>query len=293
MKKSLILLTLFSLLLIGQKGYAQVVQDTAKIYKIETTDGNEFVGYITLRNAEIVKIKTSNLGEITINQKNIVKINEISKDRIQDGYVSYGELHAPRYFASSNGYGLKRGSGYYQNMWIFYNQVGYGITNNFSVGVGLVPLFLFGGASSPVWITPKFTFPVKKDRINLGIGILAASVIGESTEPVGFAYGVSTFGSPNNNLSIGIGYGFYGNNWANTPVISVNGKVKVGKRGYIMTENYYIDIENERVVLSMIGGRTLVRKVALDYGLVIPIYDNISKVVAIPWLGLTVPIHSN
>jgi hypothetical protein len=178
-------------------------------------------------------------------------------------------------------------------MWIFYNHFGYGFTNNFSVGLGTIPMFLFGGTSTPVWVTPKFTIPIKRDMVNLGVGILAATVIGESTEPVGFAYGVSTFGTPNNNLSIGIGYGFYGNNWANTPVISVNGKVKAGKKGYIMTENYYIAIDNEKLLISMIGGRSLVRKVALDYGLVIPWYDNMNKVIAIPWLGITVPIHSN
>lgn len=293
MKKSLVFLSIFFLFIAVQKGYCQIEQDTTKLYKIEMNDGNEFVGYIIQKNSETILLKTTSLGRININQKDVAKISVISRDRIKDGVVSYGELHASRYFCSSNGYGLKQGNAYYQNMWIFYNQFGYGFTNNFSVGAGIVPLFLFAGASSPVWITPKFTFPIKKDRINLGVGILAATVLGEDTKTFGFAYGVSTFGSGNNNLSLGIGYGYYGDSWAENPVISINGKVHVGKRGYIMTENYYIAVADDHMVISLIGGRSLIRKVAFDYGLFIPFYNDMEKVFAVPWLGITVPINSN
>ncbi len=272
--------------------YSQLEQDSTILYKIETNDGNEFVGYILQRNSELIRLKTTNLGEINIFQKNIAKINVIEKDRIKEGVISYGDLHSSRYFCSSNGYGLKKGNAYYQNMWIFYNQFGYGFTNNFSVGAGIIPLFLFAGAPSPVWITPKLTIPIKKDKINLGVGILAATVLGENTKTFGFAYGVSTFGSGNNNISIGVGYGYYGDNWAENPVISFNGKLRVGKRGYIMTENYYIAVPDDHMVISLIGGRSLIRKVALDYGLFIPFYNNMEDVVAVPWLGVTIPINS-
>jgi len=276
------------------RGNAQTAQDTTKLYRIETNDGNEYVGRIIFKSSEIVRLKTEKLGELTINQKDISKIVLISKERVEGGAMSYSNLHASRYFCSSNGYGIGKGNGYYQNMWIFYNQVGYGITNNISIGVGIVPLFLFAGANSPAWITPKLTFPIVKDRVNVGVGILAATVLGANTETTGFAYGVSTFGTVNNNVSIGIAYGYYGSSWADRPVIALNGKVRVGKKSYLMSENYYIGVSSEDyVVLSLFGGRSLIRKVALDYGLVFPVYKDMSNFFAIPWLGITIPFGSN
>lgn len=282
------------MLTLVQRGYTQTEQDTTKLYKVETKDGNEYVGHITFQNKEIVRLKTEKLGELSFNQKDISKIIQITKDKLEGGVMSYGKLHSSRYFCSSNGYGLGKGNAYYQNMWIFYNQFGYGITNNISIGAGIVPLFLFAGANSPAWITPKLTFPIVKDRVNIGVGILAATVIGASTKTTGFAYGVTTFGNGNNNISLGVGYGYYGSSWADRPVIALNGKVRVGKRSYLMSENYYINVSNgEYIVLSLFGGRSLIRKVALDYGLVFPVYKDMNNFFAIPWLGVTIPFGSN
>ncbi|HCT29896.1 MAG TPA: hypothetical protein DIW31_04010 [Bacteroidales bacterium] len=269
---------------------SQEVSDSSKFYKVETVDGNEYVGHIIIMNSDYIRLKTANLGEITINQKDVTKLSVISKERVSGGGVSYGELHSSRYFTTSNGYGLKKGSGYYQNMWIFYNQFGYGFTDNFSISAGVVPLFLFAGASSPVWITPKVSIPLKKDKVNLGAGILVASVLGEDNEAFGYGYGVITFGSGQKNLSIGLGYGYYGNSWSDRPTISLCFKIPAGKRGYVMAENYFLPIDDERVMLSLIGGRSLIRKVALDYGLVIPVVSGMEQFVAIPWLGVTIPL---
>ncbi len=291
--------TLQGLLLLGfflslfEVVYSQEVADSTKLYKVETADGNEYVGHIVFKNAAFIRLKTATLGEITINQKDVSKLNVISKDRVSGGIVSYGDLHSSRYFTTSNGYGLKKGNGYYQNMWIFYNQFGYGFTDYFSVSAGIVPLFLFAGSSSPVWITPKVSIPIKKDKVNVGAGMLVASVLGENNEAFGYGYGVITFGSAQKNLSIGLGYGYYGNSWSKRPTVSLCFKIPVGRKGYFMSENYFLPLDGERVMLSLIGGRSLIRKVALDYGLLIPTSSGMDNFIAIPWLGVTIPFESN
>ncbi len=280
-------------LFVFKSANSQEVVDSTKLYKVETADGNEYVGHIVFKNADFIRLKTATLGAITINQKDVSKLNVINKDRVSGGIVSYGDLHSSRYFTTSNGYGLKKGDGYYQNMWIFYNQFGYGFTDYFSVSAGIVPLFLFAGSSSPVWITPKVSIPIKKDKVNVGAGILVASVLGENNEAFGYGYGVITFGSAQKNLSIGLGYGYYGNSWSKRPTVSLCFKIPAGKRGYFMAENYFLSIDDDRLMLSLIGGRSLIRKVALDYGLVIPIVRGMEQFVAIPWLGVTIPFESN
>jgi hypothetical protein len=41
-------------------------------------------------------------------------------------------------------------------------------------------------------------------------------------------------------------------------------------------------------MLSM-GGRSIIKKISLDYGLFIPLSSDMDGFVAIPWLGLEVP----
>ncbi|NOU17353.1 MAG: hypothetical protein HOO91_07335 [Bacteroidales bacterium] len=271
--------------------YCQLVADTSKVVLIETIDGNEYVGKILSDNTVTLILKTDNIGIITIQRINIKKIKEVKLEQIKDGTVWFENIQSTRYFWAPNGYGLKTGEGYYQNLWIFYNQAGYGFSDNFSVGVGLIPLFLFAGGSTPVWITPKFSIPIKKDEFNLGAGILAATVIGEDSASFGIAYGLTTFGSRDRNFTLGMGYGYVGKDWAKRPIVMASTMIRTGKRGYFMSENYYISTGDGYVILMTLGGRTLTRKIAIDYGLVIPIYTGMESLVAIPWLGLTVPIE--
>jgi hypothetical protein len=113
---------------------------------------------------------------------------------------------------------------------VLFNQVSVGITNNFSVGIGMVR-FSFCRAATPVWIAPKLSIPVKKDKFNLGAGALVATVIGEG-EGGGFGilYGLATTGSRDNNLSLGLGYGYAGGDWADSPTISLSGMARTGAR---------------------------------------------------------------
>jgi len=289
MKKSILTLIIA---LFSAYGFGQTETDTTKIYRIETSDGNEYIGKIIKLETYVTWLKTENIGIIKIFHRDIVNQVEVRKEQIIDGFLWYENLQATRYFWAPNGYGLKEGEAYYQNMWILYNQAGYGFSDNFSVGAGLLPLFLFGGSPTPMWITPKFSIPLKKDKINLGLGLLAATVVGTSDASFGIAYGVSTFGSRDRNLTFGMGYGYAGGNWAKRPIIMLGGMARTGKKGYLMTENYIITSENETFVLSMIGGRTLIKKIALDYGLIIPFSAEMEQFVAIPWLGITIPIRS-
>ena len=109
----------------------------------------------------------------------IKKISLVSQTRAKDGSYWLENPQATRYFWSPNGYNLKKGEGYYQNVWIMGNQAIYGITNHISAGIGTIPLFLFGGAPTPVWLTTKFSIPVVENKFNVGAGALVGTILGE------------------------------------------------------------------------------------------------------------------
>ena len=271
---------------------AQEIQEKTLV-RIEMKDGNEFIGTIESESESEVVLKTERLGLITIKREDIRSVKEIPPQRIVREEYWAENPQSGRHFWSPTGYGLKQGEGYYQNLWVLFNQVSYGISNNFSIGAGIVPLFFFGAEVTPIWITPKFSVPLEKESINLGGGAIIATVLGEDTPFVGIAYGLTTFGNRDRNLSIGLGWGFIDDDFAKTPTINVSGILRTGRRGYLVTENYFISAGGENVLILSFGGRTLWNRFSLDYGLFRPIHRDISNgFIAFPWLGFVVPFSS-
>jgi hypothetical protein len=273
----------FGIVTIAQKN---IIREN--LVTIETMDGNEFLGEIVSEDSNSVKLKTIKFGEITITKSDIKKRSQVVPQQIKDGKYWFPNPQSTRYFWSPNGYGLKKGEGYYQNIWVLWNQFSYGVSDNFSIGGGIIPTFLFG-APTPVFATMKFSIPVKENKVNIAGGAILGYVIGESEAGLGILYGLSTFGSPDANVTIGMGYAFAGGEWAQAPMININGMFRVSSRGYFITENYILSADGEGVVLLSFGGRSIIKKVALDYGLFIPVSADLDRFIAIPWLGFTVP----
>lgn len=275
---------------------AQNVPDSTALYRVETKDGNEYVGSILFQDTERVRLKTENLGELNLLRINIKSITAVDPKSIKAGKVWFNNPQATRYLFAPNGYGLKKGEGYYQNVWVFVNQVSVGLSKNFSVGAGLVPLFLFS-APTPVWLLPKFSIPIKKDKFNLGAGALIGTVIdasGDTEEEsggngFGVAYGIATFGSRDANVSLGLGYGYAAGEWASQPTITLSGLLRTGNRGYLITENYLLSAGEEKIGLVSLGGRRIIKSAGIDFGLIIPTSADIGSFIAIPFLGLTIP----
>jgi len=280
---------LLLILFLSEKAMAQERDSDEILWRIETSDGNEFFGKILKRDPNEIVLETENLGVITIQMENVRKMDVITPGQVKAGEVWIENPQATRYFWAPNGYGLKRGEGYYQNVWILFNQVSVGVTDNFTLGLGTVPLFFFAGSATPVWITPKVSIPLKRDKVNLGAGALVGTVIGEESSSFGLAYGVTTIGSKDKNLNIGIGYGFAGGEWSETPTITLSGMLRTGKRGYLISENYWLSIGEDNFILLSMGGRVVWNKISLDYGGFIPAGTYVDQLFIIPWLGFVVP----
>jgi len=267
---------------------AQNNQDSIKS-QIETIDGNEYIGILIEETSETIRIKTDKLGELTIPRSEIKRITQLGIIKSVGGAYWLDNPQATRYFWAPNGYNLKKGEGYYQNVWVLFNQAVYGFTDHFSGGVGVMPLFLFGGTAAPAWLMAKFSVPVVENKFNLGAGALMGTVVGEENTGFGILYGISTFGSKDKNLNIGLGWGFAGGEMARNPTVNISGMIRTGAKGYFITENYFIGTPETFVLITMLGGRSIIRRVGLDYGIVIPISPEMDGFFAAPWLGFTIP----
>jgi hypothetical protein len=289
-----LILSWFMILLV-QSVLSQELIDTSVVWRIETIDGNEFFGTILSKDTTSVHLITKMLGVVTIPKSFINSCTQVDREAIKQGEIWMKNLQSARYFYSPNGYGLEKGSGYYQNTWVMFNQASIGFSNYFSLGLGMMPLFLMGGGATPVWITPKLSVPVIKEKLNVGGGVLLAGIIGgnenngeENTGVFGIAYAVVTIGNHDRNVTAGMGFPFSNYGWSE-PMVNLCGMMRVGKRGYLLTENYFFSVEGENFFIISVGGRAVWPKLSLDYGFFSPV--NLSDVfVAIPWIGFTLPL---
>lgn len=262
------------------------------IYVVETNDGNKYTGTLISNNENEIILKTANIGEVKI-----LKINMRSMQLVSDSEIKGDKIwtHTPqdaRYFFAPNGYGLRKGEGYYQNTFLFFNQASYGFTNNFTMGLGIVPLFLFDGAPTPVWLTPKVQFPLVKDKLNIGGGALIGTVLGLETEETGtnsfgIAYGTLTAGSRNSNISFGLGYGFAGGEWGDYPSMNISGMVRIARSWYLVTENYIFDGGESSAGVFSGGARVIFKKSSLDFAIMEFSADG--SYYPVPWLSFAVP----
>ncbi len=281
------------LLIIGlqQVGFSQEAIDSTKIYQVETADGNKYVGKIISKDKEVLTIETELVGTLTIKMDNVKFIDEIDSARLIEGQYWTTNLNSRRYFFGPSALSLKKGEGYYQNSMVFFNQVSYGFTDNFTMGAGLIPLFLFDTGITPIWLTPKLAFKAS-ENLHFGVGGLFLTVIGESEGFAGVTYGLVTVGNPDINLTAGLGFGFISSEWADRPTLSLSGMARVSKRTYLMTENYFLGIDGDGFGLSFVGARTSWDRVSLDYGLLIPFSED-NDFIGIPWLSLVIPFRQS
>jgi hypothetical protein len=288
---------LLTLLMALPNAKSQETSDTTLV-RIETTDGNSYIGTIVSQDADAVQFKTESLGVITLRKTAITTMEPVKLSEMRGQAYWYENAYATtRYFFNTNGYGLPKGEGYYQNTWVAVNGVNVGLTNNLSIGVGMVPIFLFAlgeSVETPIWLTPKLTIPIKKDKVNLGIGVLHAFLVGGGSGnngSGGILYGTATFGPKDHNISMGLGWGYAsGNGMSDRPTISISYLKRKSPKWAFVTENYYIAVGDEAVIVLSGGARFIGKKLSIDFGGFTTLMTEDQDIIPVlPWLSLAVP----
>lgn len=276
-----------------QKIKAQKARNVDYI-EINIKGGNIIKGELLRQTDEFYEVKLSSSGVIKVKKSQVssVKIDfntNFNEDMEENDKKYYS--YSSRYFICISGYNLNKGEAYYANTWIFYNDFNFGITDHFSVGAGTVPLFLFNGADSPMWLKAKLSYPIIKDKIMIAGGVIGGALVGDEniSENNGiWFYGVSTFGSKSNNMTIGINVAKGFNSDFNY-VFSLSGIKKVSIRTFLIMDNYFKF--SQKAILTMIGARTMFKGITIDYGGVIPLSTDFdSGLYIFPYLGFKVKL---
>jgi len=265
-------------------------EEEPPVYRVETTQGAVFIGTLIEETEDTVVLLLEDANEVRIQRDTIRSIRTVDPEQFRDGQYVHPNPQPTRYLLGPNALGVRKGVGYYQNAWIFFNNVNYGVSNRVSIGAGTVPVFLFGASAVPLWLLPKVSIPTPQDNLHLAAGAVLGGVLGaDGGVGVGVFYGAATLGDEDQNLTGGIGYGYADGSLAQTPFFNLSGMRRVSRSVYLISENYFFAGDEVNGLVS-VGVRYAPERFAVDFGLVRPLAE-VGSFIGLPWLGVSVPFN--
>lgn len=155
--------------------------------------------------------------------------------------------HRSRYFFAPSSYNLEKGEIYYNSLYFLLHDVQYGVTNQFSMGMGTTIL------GFPFYLTPKITIPVSS-RSAFAIGDMLMLGTWGARFTGNLAYTTFTTGGDYNNITFGAGYLHVGGaditDRLNLMLINVSALLRISPHVYFITENYGSDHHMRQVASS-------------------------------------------
>lgn len=210
-------------------------EEPAATYMIKLNNGNELTGKITDKSDTDFQLKTTHYGLVSINYNMLADIKILEGELATSKTYWFPNPNDTRYFFAPSAIPIKKNEGYYQNAYVLVNSANYGVGSNFSLG---------GGVVLPViaYVTPKFGVQLA-NRLYIGGGVLFA-LLPESTT-AGIGYGLTTYGTPEHNLTFGIGYGYIDgeDNNMEKPIYTINGMTRIGRKFALVSENWIVDLK--------------------------------------------------
>lgn len=204
---------------------------------LETINRFTYFGKLISINNKTLTLNNSTLSNFEIELNQIDKITPADAFVNRKGKAWFTNPNATRYFFAPSAIPLNKREGYFQNIYLLANSVNVGITNNITIGGGVVIPLLF-------YVTPKISYKVAKN-FYAGAGVLyTQSFIKDFDLSASIAYGLITIGNTEHNITIGSGYGMarFDKKYKETPmpIFTLNGMTRISKKISLVTENWLI-----------------------------------------------------
>ncbi len=243
------------------------IPDSTHVQVITTTDKSKNVGRIVKIGEEEIVFKAE-FGTIVIPISKIKTIKEIPASSIKEGVYWFPNPNTTRLYFAPSARMLKQGEGYFADYYLFFPAFAYGITDNITIGGGMSLLPGVDFDKQVFYLTPKVGISAT-EKFNLAAGALIMKIpdFDEETKSplVGILYGVSTFGSTDGSFTLGLGYGFVDDDFADKPLVVIGGEKRLSRRIAFVSENWVMPgVDNP---LVSYGLRFFGEKLSVDLAL--------------------------
>lgn len=163
---------------------------------------------------------------------------------------------------------LDPGEIYYQNIQLFGQRFGFGITERFSINGGLEIIGPLIGTAPIVFIAPKFTLNDRYDPIKVAFGANLVSLFG-SDGLVGTIYGAVTIGNLNNHLTAGLHLGYDSFGAFGIPLIQISGQLRFSNRFGLILDSLNLIDSGEFLGIPAVLGRYMTDRFVIDLGILV------------------------
>jgi len=225
------------------------VPDSGKTQIITLNDGSTLTGKITKVNVDSIAF-TTQMGEMTISIDKIVEIKEVASSSFKGGKFWFPNPNQTRLYLSPTGRMLKKGQGYFSDLLLFFPSVSFGVTDNITLGGGVS---LFPGVDIDkqlYYLNPKIGFNAGKN-VALAGSVLIMRIPGfdddgfDTPKSMGIVFGTCTIGGEDNSFTFGVGHGYVGDEFAESPAVLFGGEYRIARRLSLVSENWkFPDVDN-------------------------------------------------
>lgn len=233
------------------------VPEEGRTQILELSDGSSLRGKIIEIGNDVIKFDTE-MGVMIIAIDKIIDISEVSESAIKGGKIWFPNPNDTRLFFSQNGRLMEKGEGYFSLWYLFFPSVNLGLTDNFTMGVGMS---IFPGLNFSdeqfIFFTPKVGLNVG-GKIDLAVSALVIRlpdfnddddagnndeddlVNFDEPEFIGTLNLLGTVGSSDHSFTAGIGYGYAGNEWADKPYVVIGGDTRIARKVSLLAESWLL-----------------------------------------------------
>ena len=170
-------------------------------------------------------------------------------------------------YLTETGIGLNKGELYYQNILLFGQKFGFGITDHFSLNMGFEVYSLFDGRTPSILIAPKVTFNDRDASVKFGLGTNFVFISDFGSDQIaGSFYGLATFGGTDNNLTLGVGVGYDSYGISDTPVFQLSGQLRLSNHFGLVMDSLSIYYDADYNTATSLFFRYMNRKLIIDLG---------------------------
>lgn len=250
-------LLVFPTICFGQLNTSKDIQ-IGRLYLVKLIDETELKGKVISKDSFTIKMRTESLGILEINLIRIDEIIELTSLNYRNGVYWFNNPNSTQYVFTTSAYNLEKGEGYYRNNAFLINSVNFGITDHFSLLVGTELISLSLGMPMLI-LSPKIGGALGK-KVHAAVGTL---MIATPDGLGGVVYETTTFGNKNNNLSLGVGFGYDDSEIWPEPVVNISGMARASNRISLISENW-IAYKALSYTIFTYGVRFMGKKISAD-----------------------------
>lgn len=240
------------------------VTGDSTVVEVVLADGSTLTGRILGEEDGIIQLELLTGDVIQLRRARLQDIRTF-EGRVVRGKVWRPDPNATRLFFAPTGRSLGQGQGYLSVYEVIMPFLAVGVTDRVALSGG-TPLVFSADSERVFWFAPKLQV-LRGSRFSAAIGALHFLSTAAGSEGVGVAYGVATFGTRDDALTVGAGYGYSGSDFAAEPVLMVGGEARGSRSVKLISENYLLP---SGTLLLSGGFRFFGERLTADLGLVMP-----------------------